>query len=98
MIINTRIALSLASIATAGALIAGATFALFTDTETSSGNTFTAGGLDLLVDNECHYNEPADNTPNCPTPPEGGLTSWTSTNLGVAHKFFYFTDVKPGDR
>lgn len=96
MFINTRIALSLASIATAGALVAGATFALFTDTETSTGNTFTAGKLDLKVDNTCHYNEPADDSPNCPTPPDG-FTTWESTNLGAQHKFFWFDDVKPGD-
>ena len=95
--INSKILLSVASIAAAAAIVVGATLAFFTDTETSSGNTFTAGELDLLVDNECHYNEPADDTPNCPTPPEGGLTSWASTDLGAAHKFFYFTDVKPGD-
>ena len=94
--INTKILLSVASIAAAAALVVGATFAFFSDSETSTGNTFTAGTLDLKVDNTCHYNEPADDTPNCPTPPEG-FTTWDSTDLGVAHKFFYFTDVKPGD-
>src|SRR3989338_2449027 len=90
--INTKILLSLASIAVAAALVVGATFAFFSDSETSTGNTFTAGTLDLKVDNTCHYNEPADDTPNCPTPPEG-FTTWDSTDLGVAHKFFYFIDV-----
>lgn len=47
--INSRILLSAASIAAAAALIIGATFAFFSDTETSSGNTFTAGTLDLQV-------------------------------------------------
>ena len=98
--INSKILLSVASIAAAAALVIGATFAFFSDTETSTGNTFTAGKLDLKVDNTCHYNEPADDTPNCPTQDaQGGPieTTWDSTDLGAAHKFFYFTDVKPGD-
>lgn len=93
---NTKIALSTLSIFSALALVGGATFAFFSDTETSTGNTFTAGSLDLKVDNECHYNEVADLTPNCPEPPEG-VTTWSQTDLGPAHKFFYFTDIKPGD-
>lgn len=100
--INSRILLSIASIAAAAALIVGATVAFFSDTETSTGNTFTAGSLDLKVDNTCHYNEPADDTPNCPEILDQSgnpivLTTWESTDLGAAHKFFYFTDVKPGD-
>ena len=39
-----------------GALAVGATGAFFSDTETSTGNTFTAGALDLKVDSEAHYN------------------------------------------
>jgi predicted ribosomally synthesized peptide with SipW-like signal peptide len=39
-----------------GALAAGATGAFFSDTETSTGNTFAAGSLDLRVDSEAHYN------------------------------------------
>src|SRR3989344_2901673 len=97
--INSKILLSVASIAAAAALVIGATFAFFSDVETSTGNTFTAGELDLLVDNTCYYNKLADGEPNCPTedaeqnPIE---TTWTSIDLGAAHKFFYFTDVKPG--
>ncbi len=40
----------------AGGAIAGATGAFFSDSETSTGNTFTAGALDLKVDSEAHYN------------------------------------------
>ena len=94
--INSKILLSVASIAAAAALVIGATFAFFSDTETSTGNTFTAGKLDLKVDNTCYYNKLADGDPNC-SAPENGVTSWESTDLGAAHKFFYFTDVKPGD-
>ena len=40
------------------ALVSGATFAFFSDTETSTGNTFTAGSIDLKIDFEC-------STPGC---------------------------------
>ncbi len=45
-----RILYSVLSIAALAVLVGGATFAYFSDTETSNGNTFTAGTLDLLVD------------------------------------------------
>ncbi len=64
---------------------AGVTGAFFSDTETSIGNVFAAGDLDLLIDNESYYN----GQPN----PE---TSWEPTNL-LDHKFFNFLDLKPGD-
>lgn len=47
--INSRIALSLASIAAAGALVAGATFAFFSDQATSDDNTFSTGNASLLI-------------------------------------------------
>ncbi len=36
--------------------VGGATYSFFSDTETSTGNTFTAGAIDLTVDSEQHYN------------------------------------------
>src|SRR3989344_1481570 len=52
--INSKILLSVASIAAAAALVIGATFAYFSDSETSSGNVFSAGTVDLVLsdDNE----------------------------------------------
>jgi len=51
-VINSRILISLASIATAGSLMAGATFALFTDSGTSNANAFSTGSITLnLSDN-----------------------------------------------
>jgi predicted ribosomally synthesized peptide with SipW-like signal peptide len=47
--INQKIALSALSIVTALVLTGGATYAFFTDTATSNGNTFTSGTLSLLV-------------------------------------------------
>lgn len=44
-----KILISLAVIAVAGAVAIGATTAYFSDTENSTGNTFTAGTLDLKV-------------------------------------------------
>jgi len=44
--------LSLAMIAMVSAVAVGATKAYFSDTETSTGNTFTAGTLDLKVDDK----------------------------------------------
>jgi predicted ribosomally synthesized peptide with SipW-like signal peptide len=57
--------------------------AFFSDSETSSGNTFQAGKLDLKVDYSSTYN---GNTSN----------SWELTDL-TDQKFFDLTDVKPGD-
>ncbi|NBD73973.1 hypothetical protein GVX82_02945 [Patescibacteria group bacterium] len=51
-----RIFLSLAMIVFVGALVAGGTGAFFSDTETSTGNVFAAGALDLKVDSVAHYN------------------------------------------
>ncbi len=51
-----RILLSLGMIVFVGALAAGATGAFFSDTETSTGNTFAAGSLDLRIDSVAHYN------------------------------------------
>ncbi len=94
--INTKILLSLASIAAAGALVVGATFAFFSDSETSTGNTFKAGTLDLKVDSSCHYFQNEIDV-GCGQGAEFG--NWLQSDLtpGV-HKFFNFNDIKPGDR
>jgi predicted ribosomally synthesized peptide with SipW-like signal peptide len=102
------ILMSLALVVVIGAAAASATGAFFSDTETSTGNTFTAGAIDLTVDSEQHYNGnecvAATTTagfvwngpsayPVAGTPCDG---TWLATNLG-AQKFFNFLDVKPGD-
>lgn len=43
-------------IAGAAALVYGGTQSFFSDSETSTGNTFTAGAIDLKVDSQQHYN------------------------------------------
>ncbi|QQR64441.1 hypothetical protein IPH92_02620 [Candidatus Kaiserbacteria bacterium] len=81
-----RIILSLALIGVVtGGLVFGATSAFFSDTETSVANVFTAGAIDLKVDNESYYNGVATST-----------TSWDATNLTI-EKFFNFFDLKPDD-
>lgn len=77
--------LSFATLVAAAAVIIGATFAAFSDTETSQGNTFEAGVLDLKIDNTSFYN--------------GNLnpdTTWELDEL-EGKLFFEFLDVKPGD-
>src|SRR3989344_2031755 len=93
-----KILLSFGIIAVAATIVVGATGAFFSDTETSTGNTFTAGDIDLKIDNESYA---IDYTiPGYPSP-TGALvlstsTTWTLTDLTV-EKFFNFTDLKPGD-
>lgn len=70
----------------AAALMVGGTGAFFSDTEVSSGNVFTAGAIDLKIDNTSYYNGVFN---------EG--TSWTLADLTEIHKFFDFLDLKPGD-
>jgi predicted ribosomally synthesized peptide with SipW-like signal peptide len=51
-----KILLSLSIIAGVAALAYGGTSSFFSDSETSTGNTFTAGSIDLKVDSTQHYN------------------------------------------
>jgi len=51
-----KIVTSIGMIVFAAAVVAGGTGAFFSDTETSTGNVFTAGAIDLKVDSEAHYN------------------------------------------
>ena len=69
-----------------GAMIAGGTGAFFSDTESSLGNTFTAGAIDLKIDNTSYYNGVFSTS-----------TSWSLKDLTI-EKFFNFLDLKPGDR
>jgi choice-of-anchor C domain-containing protein len=51
-----KIIRSLAIVIAVGAAAGVATHSYFSDTETSSGNIFTAGAIDLKVDSTAHYN------------------------------------------
>lgn len=93
-----RILLSLGMIVFVGALAAGATGAFFSDTETSTGNTFAAGDIDLQIDNESYAIDcniaTLEQCTGVLVPSPG--TSWTQANL-TTEKFFNFSDIKPGD-
>ncbi|MCO6500047.1 MAG: hypothetical protein J5I47_06680, partial [Vicingus serpentipes] len=63
--LNTRILLSGATILAAAAVIIGATFAFFSDVETSEANAFTAGDVEVAIGNLIHsYGGNAENAPN----------------------------------
>ncbi len=84
-IINARILFSFAVLLVAAVVIIGATFSFFSDTETSSNNTLTAGAIDLKIDNTSYYNGVLNSG-----------TTWASDDL-PGHLFFNFDDVKPSD-
>ncbi len=68
-----------------GAVSLGGTGAFFSDTESSAGNSFTAGAIDLKIDNHSYYNGMLN-----------ASTTWEVTDLTI-QKFFDFPDLKPGD-
>lgn len=77
-----RILLSVSMIAFVGALVVGATGAFFSDTETSTGNTFTAGAIDLQVANASYIDQGNGLE-------ESESTSWgTLENGGILFQFF----------
>ena len=71
----------------AAAGITASTGAFLSDTETSAGNTFTAGAIDLKVDNESYYNGAISE----------GTTWLVPDDLGDGLLFFNFRDMKPDD-
>ena len=82
-----RILASVGMIIFAGAVAAGATGAFFSDTETSTGNTFTAGALDLQIDNESFVTNSSGLLEASPS------TSWIlSDPMGL---FFNFSGLQP---
>jgi len=76
------------------AIVAGVTTAFYNDVETSSGNTLSAGAVDLGIDNESYYNGAFN-------PETSWLLDWDldpETNPdGLPRLFFNFLDLKPGD-
>jgi len=86
-----RIALSLMTIATVAVLATNATGAYFSDTETSNGNTFTAGSLDLNLDggntNVVKFNVNNMRPGNQPT------GSWNLENVGTINGYVDIENV-----
>lgn len=96
-ILNTKILLSGATIVAAAALIIGATYAFFSDTETSTDNVLVAGQLDLKVANTSYaFDYNVESIVN-PTGVFGQVAHTTWTNEDPIGKFFDFVDLKPGD-
>jgi predicted ribosomally synthesized peptide with SipW-like signal peptide len=83
--------------AVAGGLIGGGLFAYFSDTETSTGNTFTAGTIDIGVDGENPWQETFHMEVK---PCEMGLVEFDIQNVGTnpvdVWKHIWVTDVTGG--
>lgn len=105
-----RIIIGLVFIAGAiGVIASGSTSAFFSDTEASTGNLFTAGAIDLKVDNESYYNMNKcaqdqsgayvwQGTAAYPAPGTPCTTSWALSDLTHGLLFFNFNDLKPNDQ
>jgi len=76
-----RILFSIMTIALVGTLIGGGIYAYFSDVETSTGNTFTAGTLDLNLDdgNTNVVKFTLDNV----KPGDTGGGTWKTSNVGT---------------
>lgn len=85
-----KIFLSIGSILFVGAVLVGTTSAFMMSTETSTGNTFATGVIDLKVDNESYVTNNDGNLVASPS------TSWPLSSLD-GKLFFNFQDLKPGD-
>jgi predicted ribosomally synthesized peptide with SipW-like signal peptide len=94
--LNARILVALAMIVFVGAVTASATGAFFSDTETSTGNTFAAGDIDLQIDNESYITATSTEGAGPSNLIFWPATSWAMNNL-TNQLFFDFSDVKPGD-
>jgi len=89
-----RLILSFITIAAISTTVFAASGAFFSDTETSTDNTFVAGAIDLLIDSTCHYWQNGVDV-GCG---DGSMYgNWQATNLNESHRFFNFADLKPGD-
>jgi predicted ribosomally synthesized peptide with SipW-like signal peptide len=87
-----KILISLSVIGVAAAAIIGGTIAYYSDMETSTGNVFAAGAIDLKIDNTSYITDPTT----------GKLvrndeTSWDTPSDLTNQLFFNFRDLKPGD-
>ncbi|MGB4076103.1 MAG: TasA family protein [Minisyncoccia bacterium] len=101
------ILLSLALVVAVGAGVMGATGAFFSDSEVSRNNIFTAGAIDLGIDNTSYYNgvlNPGtswsldfDIDPVLGDNPETTQVVETDFVLEAGRLFFNFNDLKPGD-
>ncbi|MFA6097094.1 MAG: TasA family protein [Candidatus Paceibacterota bacterium] len=92
-----KIVKSLAVVAFVGAIAIGATSSYFSDTETSTGNTFTAGAIDLKIDSHATYNGQDVANGTWALKDLVGDTKDAQGLTVLGDRFFNFADVKPGD-
>lgn len=93
-----RLLLSAAVLVLVAGVGIGATRSFFSDTETSTGNTFAAGDIDLQIDNESYIQATSTQGVGPSNMLAWAATSWTLADLEAGrHKFFDFVDLKPGD-
>lgn len=78
-----KILLSVMTIALVAAVGFGATRAYFTDTESSVGNTFTAGTIDIAVDNQNPWSRTTPYQLVDMKPSQVDYTNFTITNVGT---------------
>jgi len=86
---NKRILLSLGMLAFVGAAVVGGTGAFFSDTESSTGNVFTAGSVSLKLDSLTHEYYGDTNAIDS--------DYFTVRNASGEAPSFRFNDLKPGD-
>ncbi|MFA6306805.1 MAG: SipW-dependent-type signal peptide-containing protein, partial [Patescibacteria group bacterium] len=97
--LNKKVLVSLSIVAVVSAIVIGGTIAYFSDTETSTGNKFTAGKFNLKIDNTCHYNGReciCDGACEWAGTDEECFCTWEAKDL-TNELFFNLGDVKPGD-
>ena len=95
-----KILMSLGLIAFVGAVAIGGTQAMYSDVESSTGNTFTAGDVDLQIGNDSYYSalsDSFDGTDPASQLPENDQNTFSVDDLNDGQVFFAFNDLKPGD-
>jgi predicted ribosomally synthesized peptide with SipW-like signal peptide len=80
---NKKIIASLVTILVVGAAAIGGTIAYFSDVEVSTGNTFTAGTIDIAVDNENPWVSSGDYTFADMKPGQIEYSNFTIKNVGT---------------
>ncbi|MCX6759560.1 MAG: TasA family protein [Candidatus Nealsonbacteria bacterium] len=78
---NKKIIISLCVIGAVAAIAVGGTIAYFSDVETSTGNTFTAGTLNLTLDDHDGDNVVKFTVTNA-NPGQSGVGTWKLVNAG----------------
>ena len=89
---NTKILLSLSVIGAVAAIVIGGTVAYFSDTETSTGNTFTAGTLNLTVNDKDGENVILFNLSNL-RPGDQPKGKYTIKNIGSINGYLDIENI-----